>query len=100
VYVWEFEKGKREVNVRVESQLVFNTFALRIQAAMAGLGLAYVPEDQVGELVASGRLVRVLADWCPSFPGYHLHYPSRRQPTCSERTPVIERFSLSVSPTG
>jgi hypothetical protein len=81
--VWEFEKGNRQVNVRVEGQLVFNTLALRIQAATAGLGLTYVPEDEVSGLIAAGKLVRVLADWCPSFPGYHLYYPSRRQPTAA-----------------
>ena len=81
--MWEFEKGNRQVNVRVEGQLVFNTLALRIQAATAGLGLTYVPEDEVSGLIAAGKLVRVLADWCPSFPGYHLYYPSRRQPTAA-----------------
>ena len=81
--MWEFEKGKRQVNVRVEGQLVFNTLALRIQAATAGLGLTYVPEDEVDGLIEAGKLVRVLADWCQSFPGYHLYYPSRRQPTAA-----------------
>ena len=81
LYVWEFEKGGREVRVRVEGQLVFNSLALRLKAALAGLGLAYVPEDQVQHHLASGELIRVLADWCASFPGYHLYYPSRRQPT-------------------
>ena len=81
LYVWEFEKGGRELKVRVEGQLVFNNIALRMKAALAGLGLAYLPEDQVQAHLADGRLVRVLADWCPPFPGYHLYYPSRRQPT-------------------
>jgi DNA-binding transcriptional LysR family regulator len=81
VYVWEFEKGGRELRVRVEGQLVFNNIALRLKAALAGLGLAYLPEDQVQPHLADGRLVRVLADWCPPFSGYHLYYPSRRQPT-------------------
>lgn len=81
VYVWEFEKGKREVKVRVEGQLVFNNIAMRVNAALAGLGLAYLPEDQVAPHLASGRLIRILADWCPPFAGYHLYYPSRRQPT-------------------
>jgi len=66
--------------VRVEGQLVFNTMTLRMNAVMAGFGLAYLPEDQVRTQLADGRLIRVLADWCPSFPGYHLYYPSRRQP--------------------
>ena len=81
IYAWEFEKGGRELRVRVEGQLVFNNIALRLNAVMAGLGLAYLPEDQVQAYLAEGRLVRVLADWCPPFPGYHLYYPSRRQPT-------------------
>ena len=75
-YAWEFEKNGREVKVHV-----FNNLALRLDAAMAGLGLAYLPEDQVLIHIAAGRLTRVLADWCPPFSGYHLYYPSRRQPT-------------------
>ncbi|MGA8708691.1 MAG: LysR substrate-binding domain-containing protein, partial [Steroidobacteraceae bacterium] len=78
LYGWEFEKNGREVKVHVEGQLVFNNLALRLGAALAGLGLAYLPEDQVQADVATGRLIRVLADWCPPFPGYHLYYPSRR----------------------
>jgi DNA-binding transcriptional LysR family regulator len=81
LYAWEFEKGGRELKVRVEGQLVFNNIALRLSAAVAGLGLAYLPEDQVRTHLAEGRLVRVLGDWCPPFSGYHLYYPSRRQPT-------------------
>lgn len=81
LYVWEFEKTGRELKVRVEGRLVFNNIALRLKAALGGLGLAYLPEDQVLSHVAEGRLVRVLADWCPPFPGYHLYYPSRRQST-------------------
>ncbi|TAX72343.1 LysR family transcriptional regulator [Rhizobium leguminosarum] len=78
VYAWEFEKNGRELKVRVEGQLVFNNIALRLNAVLAGLGLAYVPEDLVEANLADGRLVRVLEDWCPPFPGYHLYYPSRR----------------------
>jgi DNA-binding transcriptional LysR family regulator len=81
LYVWEFEKRGRELKVRVEGQLVFNNLALRLDAAVAGLGLAYLPEDQVQTHLRDGRLIRVLADWCPPFPGYHFYYPSRRQPT-------------------
>jgi DNA-binding transcriptional LysR family regulator len=79
LYTWEFEKNKREVKVHVEGQLVFNNIALRLAAALAGLGLAYLPEDQVEADIAAGRLVRVLGDWCAPFSGYHLYYPSRRQ---------------------
>ena len=78
VYVWEFEKDGRELNVRVEGQLVFNNIALRLNAVLAGMGIAYLPEDLVEAHLADGRLVRVLEDWCPPFPGYHLYYPSRR----------------------
>jgi len=81
LYAWEFEKAGRELKVRVEGQLIFNTAALRMNAVLAGLGLAYLPQDQVKAHLADGRLVRVLADWCPPFPGYHLYYPSRRQAT-------------------
>jgi len=80
LYAWEFEKRGREVKVRVEGQLVFNTASLRQKAVIGGFGLAYMMEDQIEEDVATGRLVRVLADWCPPFAGYHLYYPSRRQP--------------------
>lgn len=79
LYAWEFEKDGRELRVRVEGQLVFNTLALRLNAALAGLGLAYLPEDVVRPHIAAGRLVHVLEDWCPPFAGYHLYYPSRRQ---------------------
>ena len=81
LYAWEFEKGGRELRVRVEGQLVFNGTAPMLDAALAGLGLAYLPEDSVQAQLADGRLIRVLADWCPPYPGYHLYYPSRRQPT-------------------
>jgi DNA-binding transcriptional LysR family regulator len=79
VYAWEFEKRGRALKVRVEGQLVFNNIALRTEAALGGFGVAYLPEDQVRPHLAAGKLVRVLADWCPPFPGYHLYYPSRRQ---------------------
>jgi DNA-binding transcriptional LysR family regulator len=81
LYAWEFEKGKREVRVRVEGQLIFNASAPMLDAALAGMGLAYVPEDSVQPYLTDGRLIRVLADWCPPYPGYHLYYPSRRQHT-------------------
>jgi DNA-binding transcriptional LysR family regulator len=81
LYAWEFEKRGRELKVRVEGQLVFNNIALRLNAALAGCGLTYLPEDQVKTHLADGRLIRVLDDWCPPFSGYHLYYPSRRQPT-------------------
>jgi DNA-binding transcriptional LysR family regulator len=79
LYAWEFEKGSRELRVRVEGQLTFNGTAQLLNAALAGCGLAYVPEGMTTAHVAKGRLSRVLADWCPPYTGYHLFYPSRRQ---------------------
>jgi DNA-binding transcriptional LysR family regulator len=79
LYVWEFEKSRREMKVRVEGRLVLNSIALVLKAAVAGFGLAYLPEDDVQTHIANGRVTRVLEDWCPPFPGYHLYYPSRRQ---------------------
>jgi DNA-binding transcriptional LysR family regulator len=79
IFPWEFEKKGEELKVRVEGQLVFNNIAMRLDAALKGLGLAYMPEDLVQAHVAKGRLIRVLSDWCAPFPGYHLYYPSRRQ---------------------
>jgi DNA-binding transcriptional LysR family regulator len=81
LYVWEFEKNGREVNVRVEGQLVFNSAGLLLKAALQGLGLAYVTEGNAQPHTSNGELVRVLSDWCLPFPGYHLYYPSRRQPS-------------------
>lgn len=80
LYAWEFQqKGGRELRVRVEGQLVFNQTTQILTAALAGFGLAYVPEDLARPYLAKGRLKRVLEDWCPPYPGYHLYYPSRRQ---------------------
>lgn len=78
LFPWEFDKDGREIKVRVEGQLVFNNIAMRLSSALAGLGLAYMPEDQALEQIAAGRLVRVLEEWCEPFSGYHLYYPSRR----------------------
>jgi DNA-binding transcriptional LysR family regulator len=78
LYIWEFEKAGREMKVRVDGQLVFNGTGQMLNAALAGFGLAYVPEDLAQPHVAAGRLERVLEDWCSPFPGYHLYYPSRR----------------------
>ncbi|MCG7359418.1 LysR substrate-binding domain-containing protein [Roseomonas mucosa] len=79
LYAWEFSKRKRQV--RVEGQLVFNSTTLMLNAALAGLGLLYLTEQQVAPHLAEGRLVRVLADWCEPFAGYHLYFTSRRQLT-------------------
>src|SRR5215217_327318 len=79
VYAWEFEKGGRELKVRVDGQLTFNATVQMLNAALAGAGLAYVPESMVKRYLASGRLKRVLEDWCLPYSGYHLFYPTRRQ---------------------
>jgi DNA-binding transcriptional LysR family regulator len=83
LYSWEFEKGSHELKVRVEGQLFFNTTTQMLHAALAGLGLAYLPEGLVQPHINKGRLKRVLEDWCPPYPGYHLYYPSRRQPSAA-----------------
>ena len=79
LYAWEFEKGGRELKVRVDGQLIFNGTFQMLNAAVAGFGLAYVPEDAAQPHIARGRLKRVLDDWCPPYAGYHLYHPSRRQ---------------------
>jgi len=79
VYAWEFEKGGRELKVRVEGQFTFNATVQILNAALAGAGLAYVPESMARRYLANGRLKRVLDDWCLPYSGYHLWYPSRRQ---------------------
>ncbi|GGE22291.1 LysR family transcriptional regulator [Aureimonas endophytica] len=78
LYAWEFEKDGRELRVRVDGQLVFNSSKPRLRAVLAGLGIAYLPEAMVRPHLNEGRLVQVLDEWCAPFPGYHLYYPSRR----------------------
>ncbi len=80
-YIWHFKKKARELKVRVDGAVAFNSIDMVKEAALAGFGLAYLPEDEVTTCLAAGSLVRVLDDWCPLFPGYHLYYPSRRQQT-------------------
>lgn len=79
LYTWEFEKDGRELKVRVDGQLVYNSSGPMLDAVLSGLGLAFLPEDRVAPFIADGRLIQVLADWCAPFPGYHLYYPSRRE---------------------
>ena len=81
LYAWEFERDGQDVRVRVEGRFTCNGTLPMLDAALAGFGLAYLPEDDAAPHLASGRLVRVLEDWCPPYPGYHLYYPSRRDPT-------------------
>jgi DNA-binding transcriptional LysR family regulator len=81
LYVWEFERRDRQVNVRVDGQVIFNTSPHIVLAALDGLGVAFLPEEEFEPHIEAGRLVRVLENWCPPFPGYHLYCPSRRQPS-------------------
>jgi DNA-binding transcriptional LysR family regulator len=81
LYAWEFDKANRELRVRVEGQVTFNGTPQMLNAALAGFGLAYLPEDLARPYIDKGRLKRVLADWCQPYTGYHLYYPSRRQPS-------------------
>jgi DNA-binding transcriptional LysR family regulator len=78
-YAWEFERDGRKLNVRVDGQLAFNSSVPILSAALAGHGVAYIPEDMGATHIAEGRLQRVLTKWSPTFAGYHLYYPSRRQ---------------------
>jgi DNA-binding transcriptional LysR family regulator len=80
-FVWDFSKDGRELKVRADGPLAFNTIELIEKAALDGFGLGFLPRDKVRHHLEAGRLVSVLEDWCPSYPGYHLYYPSRRQPT-------------------
>jgi DNA-binding transcriptional LysR family regulator len=79
IYKWEFEKGHHKVDVGVDGPLVFDDEGMVIDAALAGIGLGYLIEDQVASLLQAGALSRVLEDWCPPFPGFFLYYPGRRQ---------------------
>jgi DNA-binding transcriptional LysR family regulator len=79
IYAWEFEKNGQAFTVKVEGQLVFNSIMHVLNAAIDGIGLAYVPEELAAPYLADGRLKEVLTDWCPYFQGYHLYYPNRRQ---------------------
>ena len=83
IYAWEFEKAGRELKVRVEGQLAFNGTSQMLKAALSGFGLAYVPDDMAEPYVSKGKLIRVLDDWCEPYTGFHLYYPSRRQPSAA-----------------
>jgi DNA-binding transcriptional LysR family regulator len=83
LYAWELEKAGRELRVRVEGQLAFDSTGMIVRAAAAGFGLGFVMEDQAAQQPAGGRLIRVLEDSCPRFAGYHLYYPSRREPSAA-----------------
>ncbi|MBK1696134.1 LysR family transcriptional regulator [Rhodovibrio salinarum] len=79
LYAWEFQKGDEELSVRVDGQVICNGTYQTLNTALAGLGIAYCPEELALPHVEAGRLTRVLEDWCPPFSGFHLYYPSRRQ---------------------
>ena len=81
LYTWDFQRKDRHVNVRVDGQLIFNTSPNIVDAALAGLGIAWLPEEEFAPHIEEGRLLRVLENWCPPFPGYYLYYPNRRQPS-------------------
>jgi DNA-binding transcriptional LysR family regulator len=97
IYAWEFEKDGHQLNVRVEGQLTFNSSTPRLRAALAGYGLAFLPEDMVAEHVAEGRLVSLLDDWCQTFPGYHVYYPSRQSSKALQL--VIDALRSPLVPT-
>jgi DNA-binding transcriptional LysR family regulator len=88
LYVWNFARRGKQMNVRVDGPLIFNTSPPQVDAALAGLGITLLPEDELASHLSDGSLVRVLEDWCPSFAGYHLYYPSRRQPSPAFRLVV------------
>lgn len=96
-YTWEFEKDSRALNVRVEGRLAFNESGWVVKAAEAGFGIGFLPEEHVRVSLSKGRLVRLLEDWCPFFPGFHLYYPSRRQPTIAF-TLLVEALRYTNSP--
>jgi len=81
LYAWELDRAEQQLRVRVDGQFTSNDVRMIRHAACAGFGIAFLPDHYMTEDVAAGRLVRVLEDWCPPFAGYHLYYPSRRQPT-------------------
>lgn len=81
IYVWDFMRRGKQLNVRVDGQLIFNTTPNMVDAALVGLGIAALPEEEFAPHIEEGRLVRVLEDWCEPFSGYFLYYPSRRQPS-------------------
>lgn len=81
ILVWELERNGEEVRVKIEGPLIASTISLRVNAALDGVGIIYMPEDQVADHIAAGRLRPVLRDWWPRYEGHHLYYPNRRQPT-------------------
>lgn len=97
MYAWEFEKDGRAFTVKVEGQLVFNSIMHVLNAAVDGIGLAYVPEELAAPYLADGRLKAALTDWSPFFQGYHLYYPNRRQPSAAF-TAFVDAFRFRANP--
>lgn len=83
LYAWEFEKDGHELEVRVDGQLTFNGVNQILNASIDGYGIGFVPDGLALPHIEAGRLVQVLGDWCPRYSGYHLYYPSRRQPSAA-----------------
>ena len=96
LHSWEFERDGRSFQVRVDGVLVFNDGDLILATALAGQGIAYLHEDQIVQIVAEGRLIRILKEWCPTFPGYYLYHPSRRQ-IAPALTALIETIQVKPS---
>ncbi|WP_312247424.1 LysR family transcriptional regulator [Stutzerimonas nitrititolerans] len=96
LYMWDFQRKDKQVNVRVDGQLIFNTSPNIVDAALAGLGVAWLPEEEFAPHIEEGRLVRVLEDWCQPFPGFYLYYPSRRQPSPAF-TLVVDALRFSAA---
>lgn len=94
LYAWDFDQDGGNMNVRVSGQLIFNTSEHIVDAALAGLGIAFLPEEEFGTHIKFGRLIRVLEQWCKPFPGYYLYYPIRKQPS-SAFTLVVEALRVS-----
>lgn len=93
IYAWEFEKDGRAFSIKLDGQLVFNSIMHVLNAAVDGIGLAYVPEELAAPYLADGRLVSLLIDWSPYFQGYHLYYPNRRQASPAF-TAFVEAFKF------
>jgi DNA-binding transcriptional LysR family regulator len=89
IYSWEFEKDKAQISIRLQGQVTFNSSYLAIEAALANLGIAYIPSQMAEEYINKGLLIRVMEDWCPFFSGYHIYYPNRHQPS-SAFTTIVE----------
>lgn len=97
LYVWEFEHRKEKLNVRVDGQVALNSTPHIVLAALEGLGIAFLPEEEFSPHIEEGRLIRVLQDWCAPFEGYYLYYPSRRQPSPAF-TRVVDALRFAESP--